>query len=111
MSTGKPPTIPDFVRARQSELAELCREFGVVRLELFGSATSDAFNPETSDLDFIVEFDPNFDLGPWMGKLYSLEDRLKALFGRKIDTMFAGEIRNPYLRENVNETRIEIYAA
>ena len=45
-----------IVAARQSDLSKLCREFHVLRLELFGSALSDAFDSERSDLDFLVEF-------------------------------------------------------
>lgn len=35
---------------KKDELAELCRRFGVARLEVFGSAARGAdFDPETSD--------------------------------------------------------------
>src|SRR5439155_16574437 len=46
------------VEAKKRELTELCQRHGVRRLELFGSATSERFNPVTSDLDFLVEFAP-----------------------------------------------------
>jgi len=38
----------------------LCRRYGVRKLELFGSATDGAFDPRTSDLDFLVDFDPGY---------------------------------------------------
>jgi predicted nucleotidyltransferase len=44
-------------------LVELCREFQVKRLEIFGSAATDAFRPESSDFDFLVDFG-NRSLGP-----------------------------------------------
>ena len=37
-------------------VAVLCRRFGVVRLDLFGSAATGAFAETRSDLDFVVEF-------------------------------------------------------
>lgn len=40
-----------------AEIPDLCRRYGVARLELFGSAAGDAFDPQRSDLDFLVEFD------------------------------------------------------
>ena len=46
------------IAARQSDLVKLCREFHVKRLDLFGSGLSAAFDPELSDLDFLVEFEP-----------------------------------------------------
>ena len=48
---------------KREELAELCRRYDVARLEVFGSAARGTnFDPETSDADFLVEFDPNSDL-------------------------------------------------
>ena len=35
------------------ELSALCRQHKVARLELFGSAASDAFEPGRSDLDLL----------------------------------------------------------
>lgn len=39
-------------------LARVCQERGVARLRVFGSATGDDFDPERSDLDFLVDFIP-----------------------------------------------------
>jgi len=51
------PMIADIASHRE-ELRELCRRFHVRRLDLFGSATGDDFDPARSDLDFLVEFEP-----------------------------------------------------
>ena len=40
----------------------LCREYGVARLEVFGSAATGAFDPDRSAVDFIVEYPA--DYGP-----------------------------------------------
>ena len=55
-------------------IAELCREFDVVELSVFGSFLRDDFGQQ-SDIDFLVVF-RNDDLGPWMEKLQRLEARL-----------------------------------
>jgi predicted nucleotidyltransferase len=39
-------------------LADLFRRHGVARLELFGSAARDDFDPSRSDADFLVTFQP-----------------------------------------------------
>src|SRR5437868_4983824 len=39
------------------KLRSLCRRFHVRRLELFGSAAREDFDPARSDLDFLVAFD------------------------------------------------------
>src|SRR5207248_3158704 len=40
----------------KGKLAEVCRRFGVRRLEVFGSAVREDFDPAKSDFDFIVSF-------------------------------------------------------
>ena len=37
---------------------QLCRQFGVQRLDVFGSAAGEAFDPQRSDIDFVVDFGP-----------------------------------------------------
>lgn len=44
-----------LVRDKQDDIRALCQTFAVRRLELFGSAATGAFDPEHSDLDFIVD--------------------------------------------------------
>ena len=43
----------------------LCREYGVLRLEVFGSVCTPEFDPERSDVDFLVEYPEDYDFGPW----------------------------------------------
>ena len=45
-----------MVEEKIDAIGGLCRRFGVVKLDLFGSATSDAFDDLRSDLDFAVSF-------------------------------------------------------
>jgi predicted nucleotidyltransferase len=103
--------IPDVIADHRAELEALCREYGVERLEVFGSATSGRFNPETSDLDFLVEYKDDFDLGPWMRDLFRFQEALEELFGRSVDLVFASGIRNPFLRRSIDESRMLLYAA
>jgi hypothetical protein len=94
--------------AHLAEIPELCRRYGVSRLELFGSAASGAFDPERSDLDFLVEFDAVssglFD------RYFGLKQSLEALYGRPVDLVTAGSLRNPYFLEAVNRSRQLLYA-
>jgi predicted nucleotidyltransferase len=92
-----------------AELRDLCRRFGVARLELFGSATTDAFDPGRSDLDFLVDFDANpADL---FKRYFGLKETLEALYGREVDLVMTGAMANPYFIEAVNKTRQLVYAA
>lgn len=94
----------------QGEIVALCRRFGVRRLDVFGSATSDEFDPARSDIDFLVEFAPpegtsRFDA------FFGLKEGLEALVGRPVDLVDPSAMENPYFAAMVEQTRQELYAA
>lgn len=95
---------------RRDEIAQLCRRHRVTRLEVFGSAASGNFDPETSDLDFLVEFLP---LGPGerADAYFGLLEDLRDLLGRPVDLVMTRAIRNPYFRQAIEQTREVLYAA
>lgn len=91
-------------------LSELGRQFRVRKLELFGSALTDRFDPETSDVDLLVEFEsmqPPDHADCFLGLLVALED----LFGRRVDLIEPQAIRNPYFKQSLNQSRQTLYAA
>jgi uncharacterized protein len=97
---------------KQTELASLCQQFGVQSLEVFGSAASpDSFDSQTSDLDFIVEFAADADLGPWLEKYIAFRDALSNLFGYPVELVMASAMKNPYFIREANRTRRLLYAA
>src|SRR5688572_31711158 len=65
------------------QLAEFCRKWKIVRLELFGSALRDDFNPETSDLDLLVSFSTDAEWNLF-DELH-MEEEFAALVGRDVD--------------------------
>ena len=89
----------------------LAREYGVTRLELFGSAATGEFDPVRSDVDFIVTYPAGYDYGPWGERLFALQDRLKELLGRDVDLLTTGSLRNPYFIAGVEATRQQLFAA
>jgi hypothetical protein len=95
----------------QSALAELCRRFCVRRLELFGSAATGRFDPESSDLDFLVEFERECPMGPFH-QYFDFQAALEHLFDRSVDLVEQSAIRNPYFRQAVVDgQRVLLYAA
>jgi predicted nucleotidyltransferase len=89
----------------------LCREYGVLRLEIFGSACTPEFDPERSDIDFLVEYPDDYDFGPWATRLQELQEDLTALLGRRVDLLLTRAIRKKYFLLSVAETRELVYAA
>ena len=100
-----------LIEQNREALAGLCRRFNVRRLELFGSACTQDFDAEHSDLDFLVEYAADSDLGPWMKRLFELEDALSALFARKVDLVMPAALRNHWFRREADRTRTVVYDA
>jgi len=100
-----------LIETHKTAIADLCRRFHVVRLELFGSAAEGDFDPARSDVDFLVEFDPAQELGPWLGLYFDFKDALERLLGRSVDLVMPGAMRNPYFIREVNRTRRLLYAS
>jgi len=70
--------------AKRDEVAELCRRYGVKRLEVFGSGARSAdFDPARSDFDFLVEFAPavSGDIATFM----NFQEALQNLLTRPVD--------------------------
>lgn len=89
----------------------LAQEFGVARLEVFGSACTPAFDSKQSDVDFIVEYPPGYDFGLWLTRYFELKERLEALLDRPVDLVMAGAMRKRHFIAAANQTRRLLYAA
>jgi predicted nucleotidyltransferase len=101
-----------LLAAKQNDLAELCRRFGVRRLEVFGSAARSAdFDPLTSDVDFLVELDTDRrDLTTFL----DFKDALEALLDRPVDLVERAAVeasRNPIRRRLILGEAQAVYAA
>ncbi|MEM6504648.1 MAG: nucleotidyltransferase domain-containing protein [Planctomycetota bacterium] len=91
-------------------LRELCIRYRVTRLEVFGSAATGAFDPGTSDVDLLAEFDLSGSgsaLEQYIGFIHAAE----ALLGCKVDLVNPSTIQNPYFLKGVEESRRPLYAA
>jgi len=97
--------------AKRDAIADLCRHYGVARLEIFGSAARGAdFDPVRSDADFIVEFAPATGVSA-LRQFFGFAEDLERLLGRPVDLVESGAIRNPYMRAGINRSRELVYAA
>ncbi len=100
----------DDIALHREELRALCRRFHVRRLDLFGSAARGDFDPARSDLDFLVEFNRSAPQHPF-DAYFGLKEALEELFGRPVDLVEAGAVRNPYLKASIEQSRENVYAA
>ncbi len=100
----------DLLTTHADQLKRLCDRFGVSRLDVFGSATSTAFDAQRSDIDLIVAFrstDPVTVKRAYFGLLEELE----RLLGRPVDLLTDRSIQNPLFLQEANASRRNLYAA
>ena len=95
----------------QPDLAEFCRRWKILRLEVFGSVLRRDFGP-SSDLDFLVTFAPD---ARWsLFDLSDAEDELSRLADRRVDLVERPAIEqseNWIRRKAILETAKTVYVA
>jgi uncharacterized protein len=90
-------------------IGSICRRFHVHRLAVFGSAVAGGFDPEISDVDFLVEFESDAD--DLFGAYFGLKESLEQLLGRPVDLVMPKALENPYFAASVERTRRDLYAS
>jgi predicted nucleotidyltransferase len=100
----------EFILAKREEIAELCRKHHVRRLSVFGSAARDDFDPATSDVDVIVEFD-DIPVGEYTDNKWALHDELVSKFNRKVDLLTWESVKNPYMLKAILRSNETLYGA
>lgn len=97
---------------KRDALAELCRDYGVRRLDAFGSAARGAgFDPKRSDADLLVEFAPGTDD---LIRFLDFKEALEALLGLPVDLMERQSVeasRNSIRRRRILSESEPVYAA
>jgi predicted nucleotidyltransferase len=100
-----------LIEDHKNDIINLCITYQVRYLALFGSAMADAcFDAETSDLDFLVEFQP-LEQGQYADTYFGLLESLEELFQRPVDLLMVRAIKNPYFLQAINQSRELLYAA
>jgi uncharacterized protein len=97
--------------SQREHLTALCRQFGVRRLDLFGSAATGAtFNAATSDYDFLVDIE---DMPPsaYADAYFGLLEALTALLQKPVDLVTVRAVKNPYFLKSIEQSRVPLYVA
>ena len=92
-----------------NSLSRFCRERGIAKLELFGSALSDQLRPD-SDVDLLCTLgtDSRCTLLGWA----DMQFKLAGIFGRPVDLVSRWAIersQNPYRRNAILSSARPIY--
>ncbi len=97
------------VQVNREALGEFCRQRGIARLELFGSALREDFRAD-SDVDLLCSLRPDVKCG--LFEWVALKLDLEQFFGRPVDLVSRRGIersQNPYRRNEILKTAVPIY--
>jgi len=105
-----------LITSHRAAIDALCHQYGVRRLEMFGSvlrddfedATSD-FDLVTSDFDLVVEFDPRA-AGQGLRSYFRLKADLEALLARPVDLVELAGMENTRLKRLIGRSEVTLYA-
>ena len=91
----------------KDQIQRLCKNHKVRTLYSFGSINTSKFTAD-SDVDLMVDFAIN-DPIEYTDNYFDLKFELEKILNRSIDLLENKAIKNPFLRENIDRSKILIY--
>ena len=93
---------------RRDAIAKLCREHGIRRLALFGSAAKGTWRAGESDIDVLIDL----DYGRGVGRRYMrFVAGLERLLGAPVDIVTERSVDSQWSRQELENTAVLIYDA
>lgn len=99
-----------LVEDKLNDIIALCKVHRVQSIALFGSAARGTMH-DTSDIDFLVQFSDEVEVLDYADNYFSFLEQLEALMGKKIDLVSRKSLKNPILIEEIDRSKVELYAA
>ena len=96
-----------LIKNNIQKIIDLCKRHKVHKLFVFGSVLTDRFNDD-SDVDLVVDFNKT-EVEDYFDNYFDFKYSLQDLLGREIDLLEEQTIKNPYLKKNVDSTKMLIY--
>jgi predicted nucleotidyltransferase len=101
-TTTEVPAMIPLIEANRDAIADLCRQYGVQKLAVFGSAVNGTWDPDHSDIDFLIDlgiYDPDVT---W--RLLGFGAAMEDLLGHRIDLVTQRSLKTPRFRYEVLST-------
>lgn len=99
------------INKRIDSIKRLCKKYKVISLYAFGSILTPRFN-DKSDIDLLVEFDKkSIKLENYFDNFFDFMYAMQDLFGKKIDLVCMDALTNKYFIEELEETKLQLYAS
>jgi len=93
--------------AHLKQIHELCSAHNVKSLFAFGSVVGDNLKTD-SDIDLVVDIEDSDPL-EYTDNYFDLKFQLEAILHRPIDLLENKTIKNPYLRKQIDNTKVLVY--
>lgn len=88
----------------KEELEEFCTKNNICKFSIFGSAIRGQLQPD-SDLDILVEFEPNHI--PGLFSIIKMEMELSKIVGRKVDLRTPEDLSQYFRNEVVKNAELQ----
>jgi len=95
---------------QRDEIAAACRQYGIERLFVFGSAIREDFRPGESDIDLLVEFGP-IDITKKFHAYLDAREAFRRIFNADVDLVMRGAVKNKVIAKEIDRTKKPIFAA
>jgi uncharacterized protein len=96
-----------IVEKKLPEIKMLFIKYNVKKAYLFGSAATNKFH-KNSDIDFLYTFDEDLDYETYANNFFNLSQDLENLLENPVDLVAEKSLKNPYLIESINESKIQL---
>jgi predicted nucleotidyltransferase len=94
----------------RNEISSICKRYRVSKLDVFGSAARKVdFKFNSSDADFLIEFEPDVQVG--LDQLMGIKTELEKLLGRNVDLIEPEAVLNPFVKASIQRHQESVYAA
>ena len=98
----------EYISKYTTDITNLCKQYNVKTLYAFGSVLTKRFN-SNSDIDLVVDIDESDPLN-YAEYYFDIKFALEDLFNRPVDLLESKSIRNPLMREHIDNSKQLIYA-
>jgi len=89
------------------QIKNLCDQHIVKSLFAFGSVTNDRFKAD-SDIDLVVDIDAP-DPVEYTDHYFELKFELEQILQHEVDLLEQKSIRNPFLKQEIDRTKVLVY--
>lgn len=97
----------NIVEQNIETVSELCKQYKVRNMYLFGSALTEGFSPD-SDIDLLVNFG-QVSLPNYFDNYMDFKGELEQLFNHPVDLVEEQTVKNPILRRSIDRSKKLIY--